>query len=504
MPASRSQQERPSLTKQAGWLLAAKLIGFALSFAVPLFVVRVLDQREFGLYKQAFLLASTAGPILTLGFQMNAFYFLPRHPERGGSIVLNVLIVHLLVGLAALGVLTFDPSLLYHLFGSDDLTAFGPLIGLVILVGLFGLFLEVVATANQDIHYSTAFIILSNFTRSVAMIAAAMLFGNLRAILYAAIVQAGVQSAVLLWYLAVRFPRFWSRPDWRLMRQQIGYAVPLGFAGCPVHLQAQLHLYMVANRFSAAEYAIYVVGCFQVPLIELLHHSVNSVMVPRMASLQQQQDGTRQIGELLARAMRKLAAVCWPLYAFLIVCADEFITLLYTSQYAASVPIFRIFLTTIPLSLLISDPVMRAYASEMRFLLKVRYAFAVLLVVSLYFAIESYGTMGAVSATVGIIAGERLVVMHRIARLLHLKLADTRQFMDVIRLGAAAMISAAAAAGVRWLMAGYPPAVILLVAGAVLCGVYAAAVALLRVLTADEWVQVRRKAFHLRRVLKAA
>src|SRR3954449_11566545 len=89
-----TQREKPSLTKQAGWLLIAKVVGFVLSFAVPLIVVRVLDQKEFGLYKQIFLMMGTAVPLLTLVFYMNVFYFLPRMPAAGPKIVLNVLIVH--------------------------------------------------------------------------------------------------------------------------------------------------------------------------------------------------------------------------------------------------------------------------------------------------------------------------------------------------------------------------------------------------------------------------
>ena len=55
-PETVSAPQRPSLTVQTAWLLAAKTIGFAVSFAVPLLMVRVLSQNDFGLYKQVFLL----------------------------------------------------------------------------------------------------------------------------------------------------------------------------------------------------------------------------------------------------------------------------------------------------------------------------------------------------------------------------------------------------------------------------------------------------------------
>jgi O-antigen/teichoic acid export membrane protein len=88
----------PSLARQATWLLVAKTIGFALTFALPLVLVRTLTQHDFGLYKQAFLVVVTAVTILPLGFGMTAFYFLPREPERQGSVVLHILLVHSAIG----------------------------------------------------------------------------------------------------------------------------------------------------------------------------------------------------------------------------------------------------------------------------------------------------------------------------------------------------------------------------------------------------------------------
>ena len=93
----------PSLTVQAGWLLTAKLIGFAFSIAAPLIIVRILSQQEFGLYKQAFLVVTAALNFLPLAFYMNVFYFLPRRPAAGPKIVLNVLIVHGVAGISGDG-----------------------------------------------------------------------------------------------------------------------------------------------------------------------------------------------------------------------------------------------------------------------------------------------------------------------------------------------------------------------------------------------------------------
>ena len=92
-----------SLTARALWLLIAKILAFAFSIALPLLLVRRLSQEEFGLYKQAFLVVGSAITLLPLGFQMSAFYFLPRERERKGHVVFNIMLFNVVVsGLACL------------------------------------------------------------------------------------------------------------------------------------------------------------------------------------------------------------------------------------------------------------------------------------------------------------------------------------------------------------------------------------------------------------------
>ena len=101
-----------SLTARALWLLIAKILAFAFSIALPLLLVRRLSQEEFGLYKQAFLVVGSAITLLPLGFQMSAFYFLPREKDRQGQIVLNILLFHLVMASLGALVLLLFPRLL--------------------------------------------------------------------------------------------------------------------------------------------------------------------------------------------------------------------------------------------------------------------------------------------------------------------------------------------------------------------------------------------------------
>ena len=123
-----------------------------------------------------------------------------------------------------------------------------------------------------------------------------------------------MQTIILLGYLRSRFPGFWRGFEWGMMRTQLAYAMPLGLAGLLYTVQADLHNYFVSHRFGAAEFAVYSVGCFQLPLVGLLSESANSVMITRVSLLQRECESA-EIKELMARVMRKLAVFFFPIYA---------------------------------------------------------------------------------------------------------------------------------------------------------------------------------------------
>src|SRR5919198_1786808 len=319
----KRQRGETSLTAGASLIVLAKTLAFAFSFALPLLLVRRLSLHDLGLYKQAFLVVGTATAVFSLNFNTSAYYFLPRERERRPSIVLNVLVFNLLAGALALSVLVFFPGALVAIFNSSELVPYAPAIGLVVLLWLFSLFLEIVAIANQELRAGTVFIVCAQLSKTALMLGAAVWFSSVRSLLVAAAVQGTLQTLILLWYLRARFPGFWRSFDWPVMRAQLAYALPLGLHGLLWALQSDLHNYFVSHRFGAAAFALYAVGCFDLPLIGILAESVGAVMIPRV-SLLQKEGGRREIVVVASRAMRKLAAVYFPVYAFLMVVGREF------------------------------------------------------------------------------------------------------------------------------------------------------------------------------------
>ncbi len=483
---------------QAFWLMVAKTVGFGLTLARPIVLVRVLDQNEYGVYRQAFVIVTTAYSMLSMGVGMSAFYYLPRLSEGRSRVVLNILIFHLAAGIVPFVLLLLYPRILERLFGGPELLPYAPLIAGVMLLTIFASFLEIVATALQDVRSSTVFIIVAQLSKVAFMIAAALYWRSVGALLWASAAQGALQSAILLWYLRDRFGAFWRSWDWSFFREQMGYALPYGLYGILATVQSDMHNYFVSNAFGPASFAIYSVGCMQVPLLGLLRESINAVLIARTSELQQQ-DRPRDILVTTVRAMRKTALFYLPAFALLAVLVRPIIVFLYTRAYEASWPIFAINLLMLPAMVLITDPVIRAYPAHRYFLVRVRIVLVVIQMTILALATREIGMTGAVAVLVLVSVAERILLGVRVAAILNARFADLRLLSGIAQIGLVAGLSAAATWLLRHALAGVPAFVLLAICGSVFALLFLGLMAGLGFFEPEERDLVRRQFLRLRR-----
>lgn len=433
-----------SLMAGASWLLVAKTISFAITIALPLLLVRRLTQTEVGYYKQLFQILQSAVTLLPFGMNMSLFYFIPRAKGRDekGNIILGVLIFYLFTSGIAGGCLIAYPGLLQQLFHSEPLTNLGRQIGFTLIPYVVTSLLEFILVANSETRLSAITIVIVNIGRTLSIIGAALFWGTIGAILTSLSIFLVFQSAWLFIYLIRRFGRFWKHFQWNSLWTQLSYALPLGGAGLLWGLQMDVHNYFVGHYYDAATFAIYSYGCFQLPLVGILGDSVGTVLIPRISSLQ----ATNSISEIVSltmKAMRGLASVYAPLFAFMFVTANQFITVLFTKRYLASVPIFRINLLMVLLAIVAVDPIVRAFKAERFWFLRLNVALLVVLVAALFLGITQFGLVWAIACVVVVQYANKMMIVWRVSRLLGVVWKDMGQLKDVGK-----TLLAAAAAGI--------------------------------------------------------
>jgi O-antigen/teichoic acid export membrane protein len=404
-----------SVSRPALVLVGGRAVGFAAAFAIPVVLARVFTTSEFGTYKQLFLLFSTLFGVAQLGMAESLYYFLPRKAGDAGRHVGNAIVTLAVAGVGCLALLWVTRRQISGWLGNSRLSDDLVLIGLVLAPMLVATVFEIVMISRHQHVKAAVTYAISDLSRTLLFIVPALCFRSLRGVLVGAVAFGILRLAAMLVYLRREFGDD-LRLDAGVWRRQLAYALPFALAVGIEVVQLNFHQYVVAARFDAATFAIYAVGCLQIPLVDLVMTSTVNVMMVQMA--EHARTGDRHAAlSLWHDTVYKLAALMFPLAVFLIVAARPVIVALFTGRYLASVPIFMVWTLTILPSAFAVDGVLRVYA-QTRFLLVmniVRFALVVVLIGPL---LTGFGLVGAVLVTLLATSLAKAVGAMRITRLL--------------------------------------------------------------------------------------
>jgi O-antigen/teichoic acid export membrane protein len=335
--------------------------------------------------------------------------------------------------------------------GNPALERYLPLLGIYLLLMLPSGSLEMVMVARKRYRWASWSFGTSDVLRVVALVVPALVWRRLDLLLVGAVVHAGARLCVALFYFRQEF-RGALRPQAPLYREQLAYVLPFAVAVLVDTLQANYHQYAVSHRFDAATFAIYAVGCFHVPLLELVASPMCNVMMVRMA--ESLREGRAEAArEIWASTTRALALVFFPLLALLLVVASDLIVFLFTETYRASVPIFMIWSLSVALTVLQTDGGLRVFAAT-RFLV-VLGALRLVLTAGLIGACMSlFGLVGAVLLTIAVAMVAKAVAVVRIKGLMGVGLRGLLPWRALGGTAAVAVVAAGPALAVRSTMGG--------------------------------------------------
>lgn len=467
--------------------MSGRAVAFLATFLLPLVLVRAFDPPAFGTYKLLFLVYLTVYNIGQLGMAESLFYFLPRAGLLGGRYVANSMLWLAGTGLVGLALLVAGAPALARWLGNPELARHLPLMGLFLSLMMPAAALEVVMIARRRHAWAAWSYGLSDVVRAVVLVAPALVFRRLDWLLLGACAFATLRLGAALLYFRRELGHTF-RPLGALQGEQLAYALPFAATVLLETVQASYHQYAVAHRFDAATFALYTVGCFQVPLLELVASPLANLMMVQMA--EKRRDGRPE--EALAvwrRTTRALALVFFPVVALLQVAASDLIVFLFTDSYRDSVPIFRIWSLALALSVLQTHSVLRVYAAT-RFMFLVG-ALKLLLIAGLIgTALTAFGLPGAVLVTLGVGLATTALMLGRMKTLLGVGLGRLVPWRDLAGIGAAA-----ASAGLVALVAGTfvegPALFRLAVTGLVGAGAYLVVILVSGLLEADEKLAFR-------------
>jgi O-antigen/teichoic acid export membrane protein len=408
-------RQRPAVS-----IVIGRSIGFAAAFAIPIVLSRVLDQAEFGTYKQLFLIYATLFGVAQLGIAESLYYFIPRDAGRAGPHIANALLTLAAAGAGCLALLMLSSDAIAGWLANPQIGAGLLPLGLFLGLTLLTAPLEIVLVSRGRYTGAALTYAASDVARVACVVVPAVVMGTIASVMWGVVAFAVARLIAMLWALRQDVVTGF-RPQLSLWRGQLAYALPFALAVAVEIVQANFHQYVVATRFDAATFAIFAVGVLQMPLVDIIATSTASVMMVKMGA--GGDVDTRAALALWHDTIVRLSLVVFPLVAFMLIAARDLIVLVFTDAYAASVPIFQLSTIAILPACLCVDAVLRAHAqTRVLFVLNlVRLAVVALLIGAF---LTAFGLLGAVAATLCATVLARALGLARIARLLNVRLVE--------------------------------------------------------------------------------
>ncbi|MBI3894998.1 MAG: polysaccharide biosynthesis protein [Acidobacteria bacterium] len=432
----RETDDTGSIFKPTLVLMSGRMLSFIATFFIPVVLVRLFAPGEFGTYKQAFLIYMTVYGIAQLGMAESLFYFLPRAPKKAGRYAMNSLLMLLAAAVLFSGLLMEEKSRISEWLSNSGLAQYLPLLAVYLLLMTMSATLEIVMISRKQYRRAALSYAVSDVLRAAFLIVPAVLLRSLYGLFLGAVAFALLRFVITLFYFWREFGDEF-RPDVRLLQQQLAYALPFEMAIVVETLHMNFHQYAVSHYFDAATFAIYAVGCLQIPLVEFLASPAGNVMMVRMS--EEIRDGRNDsVVALWHETTRKLALIFIPLFGLLVVTARDLIVFLFTESYVASVSIFMVWSLTVLLSAFQTDAALRVYA-QTRFLFMLHLLRLLIIVGLISVFLSGFGLLGAVLITLLSLAIAKALSLFRLKQLMQISIAQLLPWGSLAAVGAVSL-----------------------------------------------------------------
>lgn len=407
--------------------------------AFSMIAARFLSKHDYATVRQTLLAYEFAMPLLLLGLPNALYYFLPRtESDRPGILVDNTAFVVVVSLLFAAFMLLGGGALIADRFDNPDLLetlswlAIYPL--LMTPIAAMAPALVIAEKVRALAVYNT----ITSLSLAGASIVAVLFTRSYEWPVLLRVVVPALTLPLGLYMIFRAFPGPLRLPRWTSMGMMVRYAVPLGFATMLGTITMQLHALIVAALCTPEEFAVYINGAIEIPLIAIVTGSITTVAFADMST--ECGKGNRPGAlDIFRAASIKSASLLLPTMFFFAVAAEPFILFMYSAQYRDSVVPFLIYLAVLPARIVVFGAAMMAVGLTREIL----WRSAGDLIINAILCLVFVKWLGYVGAAMGLIATVYLwTIPYNLAKISAAYEVPWTQLLPWRRLGLIALISA--------------------------------------------------------------
>lgn len=322
---------------------------------------RNFSLTEYATIRQTFLPYEILIPILTLGIPATIYYLFQRRKDEKKLMIHSFIILYTAISLFVV-ILLINPDLLSNIFHNEKLSDTTKWLIIytmfqtpIILLTSFYIYKE----KTKNISIISSFLALSLVFFTVLIILTSKDYADV--ILVKSLIPI-FGLIIILYFSRNLFKKIYKKDDLTFKESIINIlsiSLPFGLASTLSAISMQIDKTIVATLGTTEEFAIYVNGAIEIPIIGIITGSIASILITELSKSIKENDLKKAL-ELFREASSKTALIIFPIMIYFIFNSKEFMVLLYSEKYELSALPFTIYLFLLPIRIVVFSSILIA------------------------------------------------------------------------------------------------------------------------------------------------
>ena len=303
----------------------------------PILLVRFLSVHTYGQYREFILYTSMALHFLQFAIQGSLIYFIPKFPDKEQVHVTSTAYLTAISCIIGIVIIIISKKLIIANTSYDFIL---PLI-LYIIFSMNMSFLEGYFLGKKIVIFLLYYSFVFTFLRIAALLSAAYFTKSIELIIVSLISVEIIRCCFVLIF-SIYKKILGLKPSLKIMIDQVKYFAPLGVGNVLFYFNQEVGKIMISSRFGVESLAIYTIGSYQMPLVNIVRSSIVDAIFPDI--VERTHNKNYKSLELWQKSNIIYCIFFFPLFIILFFYSEIFINTMFTNNYEGSIPIFRIFL----------------------------------------------------------------------------------------------------------------------------------------------------------------
>lgn len=401
-------------------------------FVLSIILSRYFTKDDYGTYLHVQLIINVATWSFLLGIPHGIYYFLPKILSQR-RYVLSVIASIICIAVIVSSTILLNIDSLEGLLNNPRLSEMGFIISFIVLVSItLTIFEPLMITAGKVKEFSIVELTFNlMFFFSVAI--PVFLDKEMTEIIWWLAGQYFIQSMVVMYFsltIALKYKRDNTTGEEIPFREQISYSLPIGISQIVLEMSRYVDKMVVSNQSNAADYALYVRGAMEIPVIGIIANTLDNLLMPQFVEAYKK-NNIQEIVTSWHRTIRLMAMFIYPSCLFLIITAGLLIPAIFSDKYIGSVIIFQIYTISLLSRISTFDVIMRVIG-QTKYILWISLISILFNVVLTFLFMEAWGLVGAPIATVITLILMRIAYLVAITKFFELRISNVFPWKSIL------------------------------------------------------------------------